>query len=191
MRIYKPHYTRVSLQVGTPDIHDSTIVYITQAADVRADNQNIAGAFVMKGKPLSWGTSKKGYCAIIDNIIHLGMSTNTALFEEATAKKGYFFRQYPLVNNGSMCENKPKGKALRKAICQQEKQTFMVHSLQKESFHDFAQALSDLGCSHAIYLVGSNSFGWCLLTNGEKETWGNFDQIDSFAKNNNYLVFRK
>ncbi len=216
MVVYTPHYTKVVLQMGTPDIKDSTIVYIAQAADVRADNQHIVGAFVLEGTPLSWGVSKEGYCAIINQKIHIGVyiaqaadvradnqhivgafvlegtplswgvskegycaiinqkihigvSDNTALFEEATAKEGYFFRQYPLVSNGIVCENKPKGKALRRAICQQGSQIFMVHSVNRESFHDFAQALVDLGCTQAIYLVGSDSYGWCVNPKGESQ----------------------
>ena len=31
-------------------------------------------------------------------------------------KGGYFFRQYPLVDNGVLVDNEPKGKAIRKAI---------------------------------------------------------------------------
>lgn len=191
MVVYTPHYTRVALQMGTPDIKDSTIVYIAQAADIRADNQHIVGAFVLKGKPLSWGVSKEGYCAIINQHIHIGVSDNTALFEEATAKEGYFFRQYPLVSNGTIRENKPKGKALRRAICQQGSQIFMVHSVNRESFHDFAQALVDLGCTQAIYLVGSDSYGWCVNPKGERLTWGNRNRLNASTPSTNYIVFRK
>ncbi|MBS5552473.1 MAG: hypothetical protein KHX53_10605 [Bacteroides sp.] len=191
MVVYTPHYTKVVLQMGTPDIKDSTIVYIAQAADVRADNQHIVGAFVLEGTPLSWGVSKEGYCAIINQKIHIGVSDNTALFEEATAKEGYFFRQYPLVSNGIVCENKPKGKALRRAICQQGSQIFMVHSVNRESFHDFAQALVDLGCTQAIYLVGSDSYGWCVNPKGERLTWGNRNRLNASTPSTSYIVFRK
>ena len=88
------------------------------------------------------------------------MSDNSPLLEEATEKDGYFFRQYPLVNNGELVENAPKGKSIRKAICNLDGQVIVVMSDSRESFHDFAQALVDLKVSYAVYLVGSDSYGF-------------------------------
>lgn len=190
MRIFIPHYSKVSLHIGIPNTNDSSIIYIAQAADIRADNKKILGAFVMDGEPLAWGISKKGYCAIIDNEVQVGVATNTPLFEEATSKDGYFFRQYPLVRNGRICENEPKGTAMRRAICQRGAQTFMVHSAKKESFHDFSQALVDLGCDNAVYLRGSDAWGWCINANGERETWG-VERLKTQAKSTSYIVFKK
>lgn len=158
--IYIPHNAVPELVLGVPDIHDKNIVLTTQAADIRADNGKIVGAFVLKGKPLSWGLSKKGYCGIIDNKVTVGVADNSPLFEEATEKGGYFFRQYPLVDNGVLVENAPKGKSIRKALCDRDGEIMVVMSQTPESFHDFAQALVDLQVDNAIYLVGSTSFGY-------------------------------
>lgn len=158
--IYIPHNAVPELVLGVPDIHDKSIVLTTQAADIRADNGKIVGAFVLKGKPLSWGLSKKGYCGIIDNTVTVGVADNSPLFEEATEKGGYFFRQYPLVDNGVLVENAPKGKSIRKALCDRDGEIMVVMSQTPESFHDFAQALVDLQVDNAIYLVGSTSFGY-------------------------------
>lgn len=158
--IYIPHNAAAELYVGVPDIHDKSIIMTTQAADVRADNGKIVGAFVIKGKPLSWGLSKKGYCGIIDGKLTVGVADNSPLFEEATEKGGYFFRQYPLVDNGVLVDNEPKGKSIRKALCDRNGEIMVVMSQTPESFHDFAQALVDLKVDNAIYLVGSSSFGY-------------------------------
>lgn len=158
--IYIPHNAVPELVLGVPDIHDKNIVLTTQAADIRADNGKIVGAFVLKGKPLSWGLSKKGYCGIIDNKVTVGVADNSPLFEEATEKGGYFFRQYPLVDNGVLVENAPKGKSIRKALCDRDGEIMVVMSQTPESFHDFAQALVDMQVDNAIYLVGSTSFGY-------------------------------
>ena len=158
--IYIPHNAKPSLAIGTPDIFDKNIVLVTQAADIRADNGKINGAFVLAGKPMAWGLSKKGYVGIIDDKITVGVADNSPLFEEATEKGGYFFRQYPLVDNGVLVENEPKGKAIRKAICDRAGEIFVVMSISPESFHDFAQALVDLQVDNAVYLVGSDSFGF-------------------------------
>lgn len=158
--IYIPHNAVPELVLGVPDIHDKSIVLTTQAADIRADNGKIVGAFVLKGKPLSWGLSKKGYCGIIDGKLTVGVADNSPIFEEATEKGGYFFRQYPLVDNGTLVENEPKGKSIRKALCDRNGEIMVVMSQTSESFHDFAQALVDLKVDNAIYLVGSSSFGY-------------------------------
>lgn len=158
--IYIPHNAVPELALGVPDIHDMSIILTTQAADIRADNGKIVGAFVLKGKPLSWGLSKKGYCGIIDGKLTVGVADNSPIFEEATEKGGYFFRQYPLVDNGVLVENEPKGKSIRKALCDRNGEIMVVMSQTPESFHDFAQALVDLKVDNAIYLVGSSSFGY-------------------------------
>ena len=158
--IYIPHNAKPELAVGTPDIYDKSIVLVTQAADIRADNGKITGAFVLAGTPLAWGLSKKGYVAIIDGKITIGVSDNSPLFEEATETGGYFFRQYPLVDNGVLVENEPKGKSIRKAICDRNGEIMVVMTEMPESFHDFAQALVDLQVNNAVYLVGADSYGY-------------------------------
>lgn len=158
--IYIPHNAVPELVLGVPSLQDKSIVLTTQAADIRADNGKIVGAFVLKGKPLSWGLSKKGYCGIIDGKVTVGVADNSPLFEEATEKGGFFFRQYPLVDNGLLVDNAPKGKSIRKALCDRDGEIMVVMSQTPESFHDFAQALVDLQVDNAIYLVGSTSFGY-------------------------------
>ena len=158
--IYIPHNAKPELMLGVPSLHDKSIILTTQAADIRADNGKIVGAFVMKGEPLSWGLSKKGYCGIIDGKVTIGVSENSPLFEEATEKGGHFFRQYPLVDNGVLVENEPKGKSIRKALCDRNGEIMVIMTQTPESFHDFAQALVDMKVDNAIYLVGASSFGY-------------------------------
>ena len=169
--IYIPHNAVPELMVGVPDIFDKTIVMATQAADIRADNGKIVGAFVVKGQPLSWGLSKKGYCGIIDGKLSVGVADNSPLFEEATEKGGYFFRQYPLVDNGVLVENEPKGKSIRKALCDRNGEIMIIMTQTPESFHDFAQALVDMKVDNAIYTVGSTSYGYF------RDKFDHFEQI--------------
>ena len=187
--IYIPRNARPSLFIGPIDCNDSTIVFATQAADIRADNGKINGAFVLNGEPISWGLSKKGYVAIIGDKISISVSENTPLFEEATEKGGYFFRQYPLVKDGVPVENKPKGKAIRKAICEHKGQVIVVFSSTPESFHDFSQALADLGVSNAVYLVGSNfSYGFCRDESGHLTEFAS--GRSKRVKFENYILWR-
>ena len=187
--IYIPHNAVPQLMIGVPDISDKSIILATQAADIRADNGKIVGAFVAKGKPYSWGLSKKGYCGIIDGRLTVGVADNSPLFEEATEKEGYFFRQYPLVDNGVLVENEPKGKSIRKALCDRNGEIMIIMTQTPESFHDFAQALVDLKVDNAIYTVGSTSYGYF------RDKFDHFEQIYEKRrggyKYENFIVWKK
>ncbi len=194
IRIYIPHNAEMSLHVGPMDKGDTSIVYVAQAADVRADNGEIVGAFVINGEPKAWGLSKKGYCASINGKVTIGVADNTPLFEEATASGGHFFRQYPLVKDGQMINNEPKGKSIRRAICDRQGEIFMVETGTIESFHDFAQALTDLGVSQAVYLVGATAYGWAIDENGTTHEFGEdyyYTGRREIPKNISYIVWKK
>ena len=194
MRLYIPHNAEMELQIGAVDKSDTTIVYAAQAADVRADNGKIVGAFVLKGEPVAKGLSKRGFGASIDGRVVVGVADNSPLFEEAVEKNGYFFRQYALVDNGCLVENEPKGKAVRRAICDRKGEVFMVESGARESFHDFANALVDLDVDNAVYLVGSSAYGWAIDEQGACHEFGDeniYAGRRKLLKNINYIVWRK
>lgn len=191
LRLYIPHATTVSLSVGKPDKTDTTIVLIAQAADIRGDNGEITGSFVLNGKVMAKGSSKEGFCAIINNNITVGVNKNSSLFEQAIEENGYFFRQFSLVNSGVMEESNPKGKSIRRALCQRGTEVFVIESQSRESFHDFSQTLEDIGMDNAIYLVGSYAYGWAIDKNGTRHEFGDENQsdVDKF-RNINYIVWR-
>lgn len=188
LSLYIPHNATAELSVGKPNSQEKDIILIAQAADIRGDNYKILGAFVLKGKPLAWGLSKKGYCAIIDGEMTVGTSDNSPLFEKATETEGYFFRQFSLVDNGTLVENELKNKAVRKALCSRLGEQFIAVTETPESFHDFAQALVDLGVENAISLVGSNTaFGWYIDADGNQTMFG--EDIHKY-KNESYIQWR-
>ena len=190
LSIYIAHNAKPELTLGVPDRKDKNIILAAQAADIRKDNRKILGAFVLKGEPLAWGLSKKGFCAIIEDKVTVGVSENSPLFEEATEKGGYFFRQFPLVDNGVLVDNDLKNKTMRKALCSRAGQLFVAVSETDESMHDFAEALVDLGVENAIYLVGSHSsFGWYIDEAGEKTLFAP-DVHRGTYKNENYIIWR-
>lgn len=194
LRIFIPHNAEMSLHVGKVDKSDEKIVYVAQAADIRADNGKILGAFVMAGKELAWGLTKKGYCASIEGRVTIGTADNSPLFDEAVAKKGHFFRQYSLVNNGVAVENKPENISVRRAICDRYGEIFMVESLDKMSFLDFSHALVGLGVEQAIYLVGSDAYGWAVDQKGKKLEFGvpnYYTGRRKMPKNTSYIIWRK
>jgi hypothetical protein len=193
LRIYIPHNAELTLHVGKVDREDVNIIYTAEAAFIRADNHAILGAFVLKGEPLAWGLSMRGYCASIDGKVTVGVADNSPLFEEAINRDGYFFRQYPLVDDGKFVANEPKNKSVRRAICERMGEIFMIESLSKESFHDFTQALVDLGVDNAVNLAGSEAYGWAIDGEGVKHEFGTpnfYTGRGRMPKNTNYIVWR-
>lgn len=188
LSIYIPHNAVPELCVHSLDYDDPQIVFATQAADIRADNGKILGAFVLKGEPLAWGLSKKGFCSIINGEMTVGVAESTPLFERTTETGGYFFRQFPLVDNGTPVESGPKGKSSRKALCERGGEFFVVKSQTPESFHDFSQALVDLGVDNAIYLVGGTSYGFWRDKDGHRTEF-NEQRIPKYY-NESYILWR-
>lgn len=155
LQIYTPVGGRVELLVDSLPRDDKSIILATRAADYRADNGEISGAFVYRGELLSRGHPKYGFCAIIGDKLTMGMSRETILFERAVEQEGYFFRQFSLVHDGKFGESLPKGKANRRALCYYQESIVIIESLERESMHDFSQALVDLGVQEAIALAGN------------------------------------
>lgn len=185
--IYIPNGATMSLSLGMPDRSDSSILYAAMAADIRKDNQKIVGDFVLSGEQLSKGVAKKGFCAIQDKTVSIGVGEYTPLLEQVIANKGSFFRQYPLVQNGELVENKPKNKSIRRALAVRNEQVMMIESRNNESFHDFSQALIDIGVSDAIYLVGGNAFGWYHNKEGVLQEFG--EELSDVPENISYITW--
>lgn len=190
LRVYTPQNATPELGMGAIDTADSNIVMAFQAADIRADNHQIVGDFILKGAIVSNGKSKKAFCAIIDGKTYIDNSESTPLLDEAIEKHGDFFRQYPLVINGNMSENKPKGKSIRYALCEKEGVIMVVSSVSRESFHDFAQALADFDVQQAIYLTGGNSYGFCRTEANQLISWGDASEWDDYAEGLNFIVWK-
>lgn len=188
LKIYTPYQATMSLTLGIPDISDSTIIFATMAADIQKDNQKIVGDFVLAGQRLSRGIAKKGFCAIIDNTISVGIGTETPLLQQAMDNNGYFFRQYPLVDNGQLVENNPKNKSIRRALAVRDQRIIMVESCNRESFHDFSQALIDIGVSDAIYLVGGKAYGWYRDKEHVRQEYG--EKLPETPETISYIVWK-
>lgn len=185
--ILSPVNARPRLVVGTESLNDSTIILATQAADVRGDNGQIAGTFVLDGELISKGEAKAGYCSIINGDLSIGIADATPMLEQALTEGGYFFRQYPLVVGGQIVENKPKGNAIRKALAEIGGQICVVMSKERLTFHDFSQLLIDADVRNAIYLVGGTSYGFYVNKQGDKIPTGNVPMKD--VENASYIIW--
>ena len=186
--ILTPHGATATLEVGNGAVADTTAILAAQAADIRSDNGEIAGAYVVKGELLSKGEAKAGYCSIVNGEISIGVADATPMLEQALESEGYFFRQYPLVAAGQLIENKPQGKAKRKALAEIDGTICVVASADRLSFHDFSQALIDAGARNAIYIVGAYSTTLYTDRDGARHNIGNV--YENAPANINYIVWR-
>jgi len=188
LMIYVPRNATMTLMVGMPDKTDTSIVFAAMAADIRKDNMQIVGDFVLSGKQLARGTAKMGYAAITDNNVTVGVGKTTPLLQQAIDNNGYFFRQYPLVANGELIENKLKNKSIRRALAVRNGTVIIAESKNRISFHDFSQALIDVGISDAIYLVGGDAFGWYHDNNHVRHELGT--ELSDIPENISYIIWR-
>lgn len=188
LMVFTPQQATPTLSIGQEVLSDTTAMLVVPAADVREDNGEIVGAYVVEGNLRSRGKSKAGFCAILHGIPTIGVAEATPLLEQALETNGYFFRQYPLVVGRQVVENKPKGRSFRKALAQLNGETVVVVSRDRLTFHDFSQALVDLGVSDAIYLVGSTAYGFARPARGSKVEFGTRNAAAS--PNANYIVWR-
>ena len=192
MQLYvlTPYNATPELFVGQLDTTDNSVLFAAQAADLRRDNGKIVGAFVCAGEPLSWGLSKKGYCAIFGDSITVGMAENSPFFEQATDVGGYFFRQYPAVSEGKMVENKPENRSYRRALCTLNGKIRVVYTTDRVMMNDFSTALVKLGVRDAIFLVGSTAHGWYRQAADNSVVQLGYPVAPNM-KYINYLVFRR
>ena len=65
---------------------------------------------------------------------------------------------------------------------------FRILTLDVISFHDFAQTLVDLGVANAIYLVGSEAFGFAVDSEGNRTEFGK--EAPSPKVSTNYIIWR-
>lgn len=189
MRIYALNGLSAGLSFDLPDKGDTTVFLVVPAADIRRDNGGIVGDFVFRGEQLARGKRKSGYCAILNGQVVLGNAADDEMMERCIRQKGDFFRQYPLVINGEIQENRLKGKALRRALARQGGTLCLVESCNRESVYDFSEALADYGFSEALYLVGGSVYGWWREEGDTVHELGRPD-ADVPQPNFNYLVFR-
>ena len=111
---------------------------------------------------------------------------------EAINQKGYYFRQFLLVNNGyPVKEFFQKNKAVRRAIALRQGKLVIVESKNKESLHDFAQALADIDISQAVYLIGgTESYGW-YRTKPENVAITFGTKVKQKPSSTSYIIFQR
>lgn len=190
LKIFWPRGTSAQLKLGRPTEFEAyDIMLAARASDVRGDIDQPTGAFVINGEIVSKGTAKSGFCAIIDGEITIGKGSETPMLEKAINTGGDFFRHFSLVNNGEPMHVSVRGKSKRRALCIINNEASIIQSESKESYHDFSQALADMGCQQAIALVGGNAmlYYYDLYEDELVETGSRKDSIPK--RTENYIMW--
>lgn len=188
LTILSPRNAAPRLMIGDSALSDSSAVLVVEAADVRADNGEINGSFVVDGRLLSHGQSKSGFCAIIGGDVILGVSDSTPYLERAIETGGYFFRQFPLVAGHHMVENKLATESKRRALAELDGRTVVVMTDDKMTLNLFAQVLVKLGVSNAVNLIGgSRSCAFAVERDGSRIEFGDWNA--DRHPNGNYIVW--
>ena len=185
--VFKILDMHAELSLDISEYADSTECFIVQAADIRKDNGKFVGDFVLNGEKLSSGKRKEGYCAIVDGRVTIGRSTDDEVMNHCMVNGGSFFRQYPLVADGVMQPSNVKGKSIRRALAQNEDGLYIVMTEERESVHNFSEALVDMGMKNAISLVGGNQA--YMYWRQDEECWES-DDLEK-VDNRNFIVFRR
>lgn len=188
--IYSLVNLKAELMLGLPNKEDSTILLAAQAADIRKENKGVVGDFILHGEQLSVGKGKAGYCAIIDGNVSLGISLEDGVKDYCIEHKGDFFRQYALVIEGEVQKNNLKGKAVRRTLARQGDDLYIIESVNRESLYDFSEALSDIGVTEAIYLVGGEAYMF-HRDSGNGQLYEHGDNSKFPSKNTSYVIFRR
>ena len=192
-RVFEPGGAAVELLMNDDyDTNDQSILFATQAANIRAEDRGIIGDFVYKGKVKAEGyvdSTTLGFCAIYGGKVVLGKSYSTNYLDSAKNGKGYFYRHYTYVTNEGPESFSNNAKSYRRAICiMDNKKAAVVESYGRMTMSDFADALYDHNFSLAVGLMGSKNLDeWYRADSGRVVLYTN-----SYGPNpnRNYLIFR-
>lgn len=173
------------------DTTDTAIVFVTQAANIRGDNNKIIGDFIYKGDSMAKGcpnASTLGFCAIFGGKTIIGKANPTTFLDSAKNDSGFFFRQYALVNDNGFESFESEAKSYRRALCIKDGNVMVVESIDKITLSAFAEALFDYDISNAVNLMGGKNLDEWYVKDGKREVL--FINTREPHPNRNYLIFR-
>lgn len=194
LRLFEPGGATVELLMYADyDTNDQSIIFASQAANIRAEDRDIIGDFVYKGEVKAEGyvdSTTIGFCAIFGGKVVLGKSYPTNYLDSAIDGKGYFYRHYIYVTNEGPESFSNNAKSYRRAICiRDNKKVAVVESYDRMTMSDFADALYDHSISLAVGLMGSKNLDeWYRVDSGRVVLYTNSYPPNP---NRNYLIFRK
>lgn len=169
LHIIKTKNMRAMLTADEKDLPDSTAesCYLAATAlEISPDGNILFQDFLLDKQKIFAEKKLRGYCAIINGNISIGISDKDDVMTYCQEHNGTFFRQDPLVIDENIILNERiKGKDFRRALAKDSENIYLIESKNKESLYDFSCAIKDLGITDAInlpvsYLAARNKDGF-------------------------------
>ena len=161
MTIFSLEHLSASLSFAEPDTADTDVMFYCRSADHKSDLSYL-GSLVVDGKEYCSDTNRRGYCAMANGNIVIGISRSEKVKDYVEDCGGSFFRQFILVSDGVLPSRfLLHGKVERCALGRMpDDKLYFVQSLNKETMWDFADALREYGFIDAIYITGGRDYSF-------------------------------
>lgn len=187
---YTPHNSHLCFTTTRPDTNNDKIIFSVAGAFTGQNLRDVVGNYIEQGVVKENKTDKEtGFCVMYDNkvvIKPLNDSMNY-YFNKAQQKKGYYFQQMMLLNDGKTvpctifrCQ-KP---TFRRALAIYNGKAMVVETKNRMNVEDFAWAMQKIGIKYAIYLdMGSWSDGFLRNKDNEVISIGHLKQNTRYQSN--------
>lgn len=193
IRIFESGNTAVSLAMFNEiDTNPTDVVFATQAANIRADNHNVIGDFVINGEVKVKGCPNdmyRGFCALLADKLIIGKAEKTTFLDSAIIKNGSFYRHCAYVTGGAPEQFDDPKEAIRRALCLKGGKVLVVESVDIVTSSNFAQILHRLNVDNAVGLMGGKNLDEWYRTDSSRTVL--YQNPYEPNLNRNYLIFRK
>ena len=170
---YALHGLQAAIQFEEPDTADTSVYLYSRCADHKADSSYL-GSLVVDGRLLQTDRSRRGYMAMADGRMVIGVSRSESVRDYAAERGGAFFRQFILVSDGVLPSRfHLHGKVERRAIGRMADDTlYYIATRHKETLWDFADALREYDFIDAIYITGGTDYCFYRTADGTRHDIG-------------------
>lgn len=199
LNFYELQGLKAEVSFTEPDSTDQSVYMYSRCSDHTTFDANgkmhYLGSLVAGGKEIEDDLSRRGYCAMANDNIVIGISRSEDVKDYVIKRKGSFFRQFILLSNGVLPSRfYLHGKVERRGLGRIGNKLYIIETRNKETMWDFADALREYGFTDAIYITGGANYSFYRTTEGEVCTMGNDTTFDAQFKGKDiipWLVFKK
>lgn len=199
LNFYELQGLKAEVSFTEPDSTDQSVYMYSRCSDHTSfdaeGKMHYLGSLVAEGKEIEDDLSRRGYCAMANGNIVIGISRSEKVKDYVIEQQGSFFRQFILVSNGVLPSRfYLHGKVERRGLGRIGNKLYLIETRHKETMWDFADALREYGFIDAIYITGGANYSFYRTADGTVHTMGNDTTFDTQFKGKDiipWLVFKK
>ncbi len=170
LNMYELRGLQAEISFTEPTPADSDVYLYSRSSDFTSydpkANQYL-GSLVVNGNVLQSNTSRRGYCAMANGHVLIGVARDEKVRDYCAERGGSFFRQFILVSDGVL---PPRfylhGKVERRALGSMGGKLYYIESRGKQGMYEFADALREYGFTDAIYITGGSDYCFYRTADG-------------------------